>query len=159
MFFKNVLIATDGSKQAEKAAEYAVGVAQSCDAQLHVLSVVDVGKPRQAYEIDQDYAEEIGDNQGVDLEALEEERKKPEQQFVNRINELASAEGVNATTAVTVGKPADEILSYASANGCDLIVVGSHGRRPLTAALLGSTASSLVHAGTVPVLVVPANER
>ena len=51
-------------------------------------------------------------------------------------------------------RPADGILEAADEKGCDLIVMGSHGRRGLNRLLLGSQAAEVLVRATVPVLVV-----
>jgi nucleotide-binding universal stress UspA family protein len=157
--FKKVLVTTDGSSRAEKAADYAIGLAKSCDAELHVLSVVDSGSPRTAMEIDPDYVEEIEDSPNIDVDQVEEDRKKPEKQFAGRLIEKAKSEGVKATPFIKVGNPSDEIISTALENSDDVIVIGSHGRSPMGAALVGSVASSVVHAGDLPVLVIPVHDK
>lgn len=151
--FKKILVAADGSSRAEKASSYAIGLAKSCGAELNVVSVVDIGSPRTAMEIDPDYTEELKDS--IDVDKLEDERKKIENQIVDHVNKMASAEGVSASGSVRVGHPSEEILKQAKDEGCDLIVMGSHGRRGLSAAVMGSVSTNVIHAGTFPVLVVP----
>lgn len=151
--FKKILVAADGSSRAEKAASYAIGLAKSCDAELHVVSVVDIGSPRTAMEIDPDYTEEI--KESIDVSKLETERKKVENQIIDHVNKMASAEGIQATGSVRVGHPSEEILKHAQETDCDLIVMGSHGRRGLTAAVMGSVSTNVIHAGAFPVLMVP----
>ena len=50
--------------------------------------------------------------------------------------------------------PASTIIETAKSRGCDLIVMGSHGRRGLTKLWLGSQTSEVLADGSVPVLVV-----
>ena len=52
--------------------------------------------------------------------------------------------------------PADAILQEAKSAGCDLIVIGTHGRRGFRRALLGSDAESVLRESPVPVLLVRA---
>jgi nucleotide-binding universal stress UspA family protein len=49
---------------------------------------------------------------------------------------------------------ADAIVAQAQESGCDLIVIGTHGRRGLSRALLGSDAERVLRHSTVPVLLV-----
>jgi nucleotide-binding universal stress UspA family protein len=53
-----------------------------------------------------------------------------------------------------VGEPAAEILSFAKANGIDLLVLGTHGRTGLEHALMGSIAERVVRRSHCPVLTV-----
>lgn len=153
---KNILVATDGSPRSEKAADSAIMLAQSCNAALHVLSVVDSGKPRTAMDFDLDVAEEIKEDNPAIANEWEEDRMKPEQQFVGHVTDKASAAGIHANGIVRLGNPAEEILNVASENACDLIVVGTHGRGPVATAVMGSIATKVIHSGKTPVLVVPA---
>lgn len=51
-------------------------------------------------------------------------------------------------------KPAEAILELSKAEGCDLIVMASHGRRALARLLLGSQATEVLSYSTMPVLIV-----
>ncbi len=63
------------------------------------------------------------------------------------------------TMAVAVGDPAQEILRHALDCGADLIVMGTQGRGAAQRLLMGSTATRVVEATTIPVLVVPPPHR
>ena len=67
---------------------------------------------------------------------------------------LLDAAGVPYSTRVLVGPVAETLVEHAAAQGCDLIVVGSHGRSELGNLLLGSVATKVLHLAPVPVLVV-----
>lgn len=153
--FRNILIATDGSARAEKASDYAVSLAKSTGGTLHVVSVVDEDKPRSAGEVDPDFYEEIADSPNIDSEEQELRRKKPEMSFANRIVQKAADEGVESSMIVKVGSPAEEIVKTAIELGSEVIVIGSHGRGVVGAALMGSVASGVIHKGEIPVLVIP----
>ncbi len=158
MLFNKVVLATDGSKRAEFAAGFAIQVVQSSGGELFIISVADSGSPRSALDLDPDFEEEVIDgNFTPDAEKMLKLRTAPEEKFVKNIELVALGKGVITQTAVRLGSPAEEILKFAEDNSCDLIVVGSRGRRPLTTALAGSVATSLVHAGEIPVLVIPAH--
>jgi nucleotide-binding universal stress UspA family protein len=59
------------------------------------------------------------------------------------------------STSVTDGDPEDVLIAAAEERGAQMVVVGSHGDRPLLGVILGSTPYRLVHRCPVPVLVVP----
>lgn len=61
-------------------------------------------------------------------------------------------------TTIVDGSPSREILSYAEAAGCDLIVMGTHGRGGLNRLLLGSVAERVVRSATIPVMTVRVGE-
>jgi len=67
----------------------------------------------------------------------------------------ALAGGVNSVATVqTRGYPPTEITDFASANGYDLIVMGTHGRRGFSRVLMGSVAEHVVRLAQCPVLTV-----
>ncbi len=53
-----------------------------------------------------------------------------------------------------VGQPAEQIVTAANSEGCDLIVMGTHGRNALGNLLMGSVAMRVIAASSVPVLTV-----
>ena len=67
--------------------------------------------------------------------------------------------GLDAVTALLFGRPAREIVSYASRHGIDLIVMGTHGRTGVSRTLLGSVAEAVIRRAGCPVLTVPATTR
>ena len=58
------------------------------------------------------------------------------------------------TTHIHVGQPAEVIAKVAGKLGCDLIVMGSHGRSGLAGLVMGSVASRVLHLAICPVLLV-----
>lgn len=70
----------------------------------------------------------------------------------------AAAAGVAAEAAVVDQRPAEGLLALAEQHGSPLIVVGTHGERPLMGAILGSVPHKLLYLSKVPVLVVPSEE-
>lgn len=70
----------------------------------------------------------------------------------------AATAGVEVTTKILEGTPAEALLAAADACDTRYIVVGSYGERPLKSALVGSTPSRLMHLSDHPVLVVRAND-
>ncbi len=136
-----VLLATDGSTPARDALDRAVALARAEDATLHVLSVVDAG--------------DLGLFSSADLAAVDEVLRGAAEDAVADAARRSGNAGVDAVRAVRVGVPHHEIVDYAADVDADLLVVGSHGRRGLSRALLGSVAARVVRGSPVPVLVVP----
>ncbi len=142
--FKKILLPTDGSSTAERAVSVAVDMASRYGAALEVISVIDPapfisltggGGEALAYYLD---AAEEGANKGI-------------------ASAVAAAQkaGVRSESHVLrIHGPAQSIAGHAEAKGCDLIVLGSHGRRGLDALLLGSVAQKVLTLAKVPVLVV-----
>ena len=68
---------------------------------------------------------------------------------------LLRAAGIDFTSEIAVGEPAHTLLSLAEREGCDVVVIGSHGTGGLRKALLGSVSERLVRDARLPVTVVP----
>jgi len=61
---------------------------------------------------------------------------------------------LNVKEKVVTGYPAEEILSIAEAEGCDMIIMGTHGRKGIDRMLFGSVAEKVVKSSVAPVLTV-----
>ena len=145
-----ILVPTDGSKTAQKAAFYAVDLAKQINASVIILSIIDQRSfmfisqtvparrtPRQVDEPVADYLREAAEK------------------YVGEIKQLCDSNEVQSTTVVTTGHPVEKIIKEAKKSKADLIVIGSHGRSLLAAAVLGSVAYGIIHSDTkIPVLVV-----
>jgi nucleotide-binding universal stress UspA family protein len=140
----NLLCATDGSKQAEKAIAYAVKQAKKSDASLTFLNVVTVSSERAArtYFWDQDI---------LDASAAQVHK------IMRAAMSAANKAKLSGATCVTVsGRDiAGAISAYAKKNGVDQIIMGSHGRRGAARLLLGSVAGSVAARASCPVTIVP----
>lgn len=142
--YKHILLPTDGSASAEKAVSAAVDLAHRYGAKLSFISVIDP-VPFVTF------PEGGGEALAYYLEAAEEAAKQGLAQAGTR----ASAAGVAFESHVLREHgPAPSIIEYANKQGCDLIVMGSHGRRGLDAVLLGSVAHKVLTLSKVPVLIV-----
>lgn len=144
--FKKILLPSDGSAQAHKAAETAVDLAKSQGAEIVGVYVVDpypfIG---------------VGDTSALALEAYMTEAQTAAAHSLNFIRSLCEEKGVSFGGATIERSTAYEgILETAKAEGCDLIVMGSHGRKGLQALILGSVAQKVLTHATIPVLVVKA---
>lgn len=147
---KKILVPTDGSERAERAADFAMALAKATGASLLFLNVIDEVPPAYAYEMES--------GAPIDVWAIDDLRQKYGEESVNRLKEKAAAAGVTATTSVVDGHPWHEILAQAEKEGADHIVIGSHGRRALAAAVLGNVAVNVIHGATVPVTVIPVRD-
>ncbi|HEX3775256.1 MAG TPA: universal stress protein [Polyangiaceae bacterium] len=143
MTFQHILVATDFSESAERAVSVACELAQKFDAQLTLLTVWEL--PPVSYEatlyFPGDLATPIHD---------------AAQSALDRAGEALKKQLPRATTMLREGEAWQEILSGAEAVNADLIVVGTHGRRGLGRAFLGSVAERVVRMSKVPVLSVHA---
>ncbi|KAB1192449.1 universal stress protein [Haloferax sp. MBLA0076] len=136
-----ILVPTDGSKAAMRAARQAVRVARENDATIHVMYVMDMG--------DVDYVAVPSDIAETKGRLTKKGRK-----FAEKVQALATEANVECTVVVRSGIPEDEIIEYADEEGIDLIVMGKRGQRDPDKPLLGSTTKRVVGRTDVPVRVV-----
>jgi len=86
---------------------------------------------------------------------LEDYLRQAAEAYVAEAEELCRTKGVESQKIIWAGHPVEEILKAAENLKVDLIVMGSHGKSALGAALLGSVTIGLIHSETkFPVLVV-----
>ncbi|MFB6071576.1 MAG: universal stress protein [Halobacterium sp.] len=136
--YDDVLLPTDGSEAADAAVENAVDLAYQYGARLHVLYVADTTE----------YSTVTFEDDVVD--PLEQEG----QHVVDDVVEKAEARDVEAVGVVMQGGVYETILNYVDDHGIDVVVMGTHGRRGLDRALLGSVTERVVRTADVPVLTV-----
>lgn len=74
--------------------------------------------------------------------------------YIEKIAEGLKKEGFSASTVVVLGKPAEEILSYAEQNHVELIIMSTHGKSGISRWAFGSVSDAVVRRSTVPVLIV-----
>ncbi len=148
---KKILVPTDGSERAERAAGFAIELAKTCGSALLFLNIVDEVSPAYVYELDTGAT--------IDIAALDEQRRQFGEDAVAKLKTRAQAAGVTCETKVVDGHPWQEILNQAESENADHIVIGSHGRRALAAAVLGNVAVNVIHGAKVPVTVIPVREE
>ena len=147
--YHKILLPTDGSKYAEKAAKHAIWIAGHSNAELIALNVVDtsslVGLPAE------DLTIRVS-------EILKEEGHKSLDSISKLIEELEQKEefktGVKLIKESKEGPPADVILKTAEDENIDLIVMGTSGKHGLDRFLLGNVTEKVVRSAKIPVLAV-----
>lgn len=125
-----ILVPLDGSKNSEAALAAAVTLAGAYGTNLRIVHVIDPETIEQPVELDR--AREI---------------------FRDYIDGLMKNVDLTFDTRVVGGSPAREVLDFS--NGARMVVLASHGRSGIKAALIGSVADKIVRGATVPTLVVP----
>jgi nucleotide-binding universal stress UspA family protein len=142
--FKHILLPTDGSDLSRKALLYAVQLAKETKAKVTALTV------RPPYVIGS--MDMIGVVGGQD--EFEAETQRYAEYALTQAKMAGEAAGVEVETIQDVGdQPYRAIIDCAKANNCDLIVMASHGRRGVSAMILGSETSKVLTHSHVPVLV------
>ncbi len=148
--YQKILVPLDGSKLAECALPYAEELAKCCGGEVILVSVTE---RIQAYRPVRDLSQPLG--QRLVPEGIGKKEKQA-QRYLDRVVKGLEAKGVKIQTEVLLGNPAQEITFYAEQNGCDLIVMSSHGRSGPSRWAHGSVADKVFRAAGVPILMVPA---
>src|SRR5512135_812722 len=143
-----ILVPTDGSRTAQKAAMYAVDLAKQLKASVIVLSVIDkrsfMGQTVPA-----------GKTSRHVTEPIEDYLREAAEGYAGEIEKLCAKNGVQSKTVITAGHPVEGIVKEASRAKADLIIMGSHGKSALAVAVLGSVTYGVMHKETkIPVLIV-----
>ena len=143
--FQNILVAIDGSPDAEQALTQAIDLAESEHARLTLFSAV-VKPPAPAY---------FGG--GGSVAATLARDAETETERILREAVLLVPAGVSVST-VQSGEPVRQALIHQIETGHhDLVVMGSRGRGALRSVLLGSVSHYALHHSPVPVLIVRAD--
>jgi nucleotide-binding universal stress UspA family protein len=148
-FPTKILLATDGSEEAELAALRAVDLGQSTDSELHVVHVGVVPTFLESYPGTLGY-------DGKLYEELEEESRELLRKESWRVK---VAGGTVAGAHLRMGSADLEIVGLAKELGADLIVMGCRGHRGIRRAIEGSISDTVIRHAPCPVLVVRSQER
>jgi nucleotide-binding universal stress UspA family protein len=140
--FETVVVATDGSDSVSRAVDCTLDLAARFDATVHALYVRNdsriVTLPERLHD---------------DVRTALDEQGETALDSVVQANETADS-SVDIETAVRVGQPAKQILSYVREIDADGIAMGTRGRSGEHSFLLGSVAERIVRTCPVPVLTV-----
>ena len=148
---KKILFATDLSENSFRAFLYAVDMARSHDAKIIVLHAVEP-LPKEVRFV------------GVLQRIEEKERREMIEQIQKLVQEFCKGAEVQvgppciklaSKILVRIGHPPEEILKAADEEGCDVIVLGTHGKGFLVHTFLGSVSNAVLHRTRKPVFIVP----
>ena len=148
IFPTNILLATDGSKEAELAAFKAVDIAEKTDSELHVVHVGVVPLFLLSYPGTLGYYGKL-------YEQIEEESREWLRELSWRVKVVG---GTVAGTHLRMGAVSLEIVALAKELQADLIVMGCRGHRGIRRAIEGSISDAVIRHAPCPVLVVRSHE-
>lgn len=138
--YRHVLVAFDGSPEAELALDHAIAMAQVYRARLALVAVV-APPPLLAWQAP-------GGMRGMH-ETEQAELDAALRRAADRV-----PDDMSVTTRLLDGDPARELLRAARDGDHDVLVMGSRGRGRMTAALLGSVSNRVMHDAEIPVIVI-----
>ena len=145
IFPTTVLLATDGSKDAELATTTALDLANSTSSELHIVLVAE-----EAYA----YVDPSGYPFFTDAELEHELEQQARMRLDAEVEKIRSAGGAVAEAHLRVGAAGAQIVDLAEEIGAGLIVMRSRGLGGIRRALMGSVSDSVVRHAHCPVLVV-----
>ncbi|MGZ6266544.1 MAG: universal stress protein, partial [Candidatus Limnocylindrales bacterium] len=140
-----VLFGYDGSAPADQACDLIAGIDWPPETGLRVVTAYQLLVPGSGW------PGEIVD--GATAEAIFEADRVFAEGRARAVAERIRRPGLTVTWTALIGRPASAVLDEAAARPIDLLVVGSRGLGPFTAALLGSVSAELVDHAPCPVLV------
>jgi len=142
MNLRRLLVPVDFTETSDRALGYAIELARKFEASItlmHAYQIPVYGFPEGAYIAAADVATQLSTAAQQRLDMLVKGNKTA---------------GIEITAILRDGVPWEEIGTVASEVHADLIVIGTHGRRGLARALLGSVAENVIRTSRLPVLVI-----
>jgi universal stress protein A len=140
-----ILVATDFSLDADGALAYALSLARTIPASVHVVHIVDNPLAAGVWSSEV-YTTEIA---GLQINLVHDAEKQ-----LRRGLRAIDHHGIELTSDVRAGRPGPAIVACAREGAYDLIIVASHGRTGLAHLVMGSVAEYVVRHAPCPVLVV-----
>lgn len=141
MTLRTLLIPTDGSEMAARAARRGFALATQLDADVHVLSVADSSLA-------------TGVGYSGDSPRMRRRLRERAAERADRAGQEASSRGLAVTTATREGIPAQEIVAYANEHDLDGIVIGTSGRGGVSRAVIGSVADKVIRTASTTVITL-----
>ena len=143
--YKHILVPTDGSELSLKAAKAAARLAKTLEAKMTAVYVIPDFMPQFASE------DVVLYNEGLSPERY---RKTTEKLAREALTKVEKAAGVKIEKVfLTNDQPWRGIIDTAKAKKCDLIVMASHGRKGISALVIGSETNKVLTHSKTPVLV------
>jgi nucleotide-binding universal stress UspA family protein len=136
---KKILVAFDGSDNSRKAFGVALDFAARFKASLTVVTVAELPEPATV---------------PTEIDALMHHAKAHYELEFKRLREAAESQGVEFSSQLAVGHPAEQIVNLAEQQKADMIVVGRRGLTKTTRWLMGSVSERVLQYAHCPVTVV-----
>ncbi len=138
--YTKILLATDGSENARRAAAEAAGLARELSSHV-ILVYINNSPPSQSRLVKANF----------DVHSILEEDAKSE---IKNTLEFYEKDGLPYTLKVAIGDPAAEIIEIAAKEKADLIIIGSRGLGAIQGVVMGSVSRKVAQHATCPVMIV-----
>ncbi|MDD2339338.1 MAG: universal stress protein [Methanosarcina sp.] len=139
--YRNIVIATDGSENSQRAISCGIEIAKLSGATVHALYVVDTPSI-------------ISETWTAGKELVHELIISEGKKVLSRVKKITEDSGVEVKEVLLEGHPSEEIINFAENNNMDLIVMGTLGKTGIEKFLMGSVAENVVRNSKIPVMVV-----
>ena len=146
--YKHILVPTDGSALSDKAVDAAIKLAKLAGARITAFHAI------EPYPLQGAYAAEASGVAELQPEVFAERSEEYAKRVLDAVASAAAAANVPCATGFASSRSVFQaIIDKAGTEGCDLIVMASHGRRGLEGFLLGSETHKVLTHTSIPVLV------
>ncbi|UCD83589.1 MAG: universal stress protein [Deltaproteobacteria bacterium] len=148
--YKKILVPVDGSEFSECSLDHVKNIAIGCKVpEIVLLMVIEPFHPTAG--ISEDWRKK-----------LEQDAQTEAEDYLAKLSDRLELknEGIKIKTEIVHGRPAGNILKYASENNIDLIIMSTHGMSGVSHWIFGSVTERVLHHSPVPVLIAsPASCR
>lgn len=138
MDVKSILVAYDGSRQSQKALDWALGIAAKTNAKVTTVTVI---KPPDF-------------SPTGEVNEFMYDAEKYYQPLLDKVKKTGRDNGREINTVLLRGHPAESIVKYADDISADLIITGTRGMGGFKSLVIGSVAQKVVTYAKVPVLII-----
>src|SRR5687768_6050770 len=138
--YRRILVPVENSSYDERILEHVRQLARYCGASVVLIHVADGWAARNIQH----------------LNLRESEEMRADREYIERLAQGLTADGLHAEALLATGDPSAEIAAAAEREHCDLIAMSTHGHRFLADLIYGSVANAVRHNTSVPVLLLRA---
>lgn len=138
--YHRILVPVENSSYDERILDHVQQLARYCGASIVLIHVADGWAARNIQH----------------LNLRESEEMRADREYIERLAERLSSEGLDAEAVLATGDPSAEITAAAEREHCDLIAMSTHGHRFVADLIYGSVASAVRHMTNIPVLLLRA---
>lgn len=138
--YQRILVPVENSSYDERILDHVRELARFCGASIVLIHVADGWAARNIQH----------------LNLRESEEMRGDREYIERLAERLSSDGLHAEALLATGDPSTEIAAAADREKCDLIAMSTHGHKFLADLIYGSVANAVRHMTSVPVLLLRA---
>jgi nucleotide-binding universal stress UspA family protein len=138
--YQRILVPVENSSYDERILDHVLQLARYCGASVVLIHVADGWAARNIRH----------------LNLRESEEMRGDREYIERLAQRLTSEGVPTEALLATGDPSQEIAAAADREHCDLIAMSTHGHRFIADFFYGSVANAVRHMTSVPVLLLRA---